>query len=163
MEWVATFLTVLGLWLNGNGRSACWPLWIVSNVIWIATMLPQGQGAIVVVNLCLLVVNVRGWWAWSRRDGNRMIADDPTDFAPTPTLPLHPPKAQRLLAPVGPLVDADLHLNTDEIRTSGIVLDRLAAAGVLHPPLTLVVCTERATCALRGTCSCDPWCQLRKP
>ena len=43
MDWVATAMTLLGLWLNGNGRIACWPLWIVSNVIWIVVMFPQGR------------------------------------------------------------------------------------------------------------------------
>lgn len=73
---LATALTLVGLWLNGRQSMSCWPVWILSNWVWIAhwVLVYLGGGtwelSSVVLNVILLGLNAQGWVAW--RDAKRM-------------------------------------------------------------------------------------------
>lgn len=64
LGWLGLLLTVLGLFLNGRKIIWCFPVWIASNVAWIASGVPV---QVIVMNLCMFCLNITGWRNWARK------------------------------------------------------------------------------------------------
>lgn len=64
MDWVGTILTVAGLLLNIRKSEACWPVWMISNCVWLLYGGLSGQASIIVVNAIFFGVNAYGWNRW---------------------------------------------------------------------------------------------------
>lgn len=67
MDWIASALTFVGLFLNGRKNIACWPVWIVGDVLWLVYGVGRGEWAIVLLNASFLALNSFGWYQWLRR------------------------------------------------------------------------------------------------
>ena len=65
LDWIGFMFTMLGLLLNANKISWCWPVWLASNLFWILHFYPRKERASVFMNLCLAAFNIYGWHRWS--------------------------------------------------------------------------------------------------
>ena len=72
LGWIAFALSVIGILLNAKKIIWCWPIWLVSNVLWIIHI--WTQPAPDYSALCLWVVflmsNIYGWFQWGRDSYN---------------------------------------------------------------------------------------------
>lgn len=64
IQWPAFAASVIAAWLVGseNERRRKWGFWVflVSNVLWVCWGLPAGANAVIALQVCLAVMNVRG-------------------------------------------------------------------------------------------------------
>jgi len=64
LQWPAMFVTVVAAWLVASQRKfkRNWGFWmfLLSNVLWIVWGLHDGAYALIVLQLCLAFLNVRG-------------------------------------------------------------------------------------------------------
>lgn len=63
MDWIAVLFSLGGLFLNAKKIIWCWPLWLVSNVFWIAYALGTKQLSIVITQAVFAAAN---WYAWKQ-------------------------------------------------------------------------------------------------
>lgn len=67
VSWFALALSLAGIFLNAKKLTLCWPVWILSNILWIIHVSTQPQ--IDWPNLILWIVfagsNVYGWYEWN--------------------------------------------------------------------------------------------------
>lgn len=66
VAWLATLMTCFGILLNANKKLSCWPVWLLSNVLWTAYLAPKGEWAAVGTNVFLFASNVYGWISWHK-------------------------------------------------------------------------------------------------
>lgn len=73
LQALALLLSVTGIVLNALKLVHCWPVWLVSNVLWIAhfTHAPNNgvrneQWAAIILNIVFFAFNLLGWWMWTR-------------------------------------------------------------------------------------------------
>ena len=64
-DWLGYILTIVGLILNGKMIIWCWPIWIVSDVVWIWYFYPKRELAVVILNITFIILNFYGWYQWS--------------------------------------------------------------------------------------------------
>lgn len=64
IQWPAFAASVIAAWLVGSEseRRRKWGFWVflVSNVLWVCWGLPAGANAVIALQVCLAVMNVRG-------------------------------------------------------------------------------------------------------
>ncbi|MBU0747928.1 MAG: YgjV family protein [Gammaproteobacteria bacterium] len=64
IQWPAFAASVVAAWLVGseNERRRKWGFWVflASNVLWVCWGLPAGANAVIALQVCLAVMNVRG-------------------------------------------------------------------------------------------------------
>ncbi|MBU0893634.1 MAG: YgjV family protein [Gammaproteobacteria bacterium] len=64
IQWPAFAASVIAAWLVGseNERRRKWGFWVflASNVLWVCWGLPAGANAVIALQVCLAVMNVRG-------------------------------------------------------------------------------------------------------
>jgi nicotinamide riboside transporter PnuC len=65
MDWIASLLTFWALWLNGRRNIACWPMWLISNVLWIVYAWWRKEWALFAVNIGFILLNFAGWRQWA--------------------------------------------------------------------------------------------------
>lgn len=71
IQWVALFLSVVGILLNANKNIVCWPIWIASCVAWILYFRLSekyngySQPGAILLNVIFLLSNIYGWIQWS--------------------------------------------------------------------------------------------------
>jgi len=65
INWIAVFLSIVGIILNANKLTLCWPIWILSNACWLAYSLPKKDWAYVLLWIVFSVFNGYGWYKWS--------------------------------------------------------------------------------------------------
>lgn len=70
MSYLASLITLLGVWLNARKLIWCWPVWIVGNVVWVIAYIPRHDWAVVLLDLVMVAANVAGWRQW-RKDEHR--------------------------------------------------------------------------------------------
>lgn len=66
IPWIASALSILGLFLNARRHIYCWPVWLASNVLWIAHCVGVREWAAVVTWGLFLVFNAYGLYAWRK-------------------------------------------------------------------------------------------------
>jgi nicotinamide riboside transporter PnuC len=62
--WIATSLSLTGIYLNARKKIACWPIWSVANVFWIIHL--WGDWASVSLWLFYTCFNVYGYFSWKK-------------------------------------------------------------------------------------------------
>ncbi|MBD9675832.1 hypothetical protein IB274_03925 [Pseudomonas sp. PDM18] len=72
LQWPAMLVTVLAAWLVGSRdrkrRKVGFWVFLVSNALWIAWGLPAKAYALVLLQLCLAAMNIRGSYKNRRRE-----------------------------------------------------------------------------------------------
>lgn len=88
LNWFAVSCTVVGLYLNGKSLMACWPIWLVGNVFWIAhwTNVWTGGGTFeetsILMNVIFFGLNAKGWWEWQKDPDVFVSITDTLDHLP---------------------------------------------------------------------------------
>jgi nicotinamide riboside transporter PnuC len=67
MNWAALALTLIGLYFNCKKSVWCWPIWVVSDMLWIAYLLPKNEVAQVLMNIVFIGFNAYGWALWMQK------------------------------------------------------------------------------------------------
>ncbi len=62
--WIATALSLFGIFLNAKGILWCWPVWLASNVFWLALGVSYGDPSMIASQFCFAGLNVYGWRNW---------------------------------------------------------------------------------------------------
>ena len=62
--WLATSLSLLGIFLNAKKIIACWWVWIVSDVAWIIYFLNPVDPQSLVLWIVFIGFNIYGWVQW---------------------------------------------------------------------------------------------------
>jgi nicotinamide mononucleotide transporter len=64
LAWIATVISIIGIILNAKKQISCWPVWIVSNILWIIYFASLDMTPSVVLWIVFTIFNVYGWRQW---------------------------------------------------------------------------------------------------
>ena len=66
IDWIALVLNALAIYLLGKKKKAGFSLGIVANMAWIVFGILAHSMATVVACTIFVVLNIKGWWNWTR-------------------------------------------------------------------------------------------------
>ena len=64
ISWIAAFVSMFGVVLNSYKIIWCWPIWIVSNAIWIYYGVKTKQWSLVILWIVFTFANIFGYYQW---------------------------------------------------------------------------------------------------
>ncbi len=67
IDWIASALTLTGLYLAGKKKILCWPIWMVGDVLWIYVGAQHRMIPLIVLNTVFLGMNAKGYWEWKAK------------------------------------------------------------------------------------------------
>jgi len=65
IDWAATVLTIIGLYLLGNKRHIGFLVMISANLVWGILAIKINSIAMIVANVVIIVMNLRGYLKWA--------------------------------------------------------------------------------------------------
>lgn len=65
--WLATSLSLLGIFLNAKKIIACWGVWLISDVAWIIYFLNPVDPQSLVLWIVFIGFNIYGWVQWKNK------------------------------------------------------------------------------------------------
>lgn len=68
LGWLSGFLTLFGFYFNAKKQSACWFIWISSNITWIGYFLLKHDYPATFLNIILIGFNIYGMLQWRKRN-----------------------------------------------------------------------------------------------
>ena len=72
MEWLlilgyaAAAVSLAGIFLNAKKIMACWPIWLVSNIMWITYSGIEGDLPSIILWSTFSLFNIYGWIQWRK-------------------------------------------------------------------------------------------------
>lgn len=79
LQWPAMAVTVGASWLVGSAHASKrhWGFWlfIVSNILWVAWGLYANAPALIALQVCLAVMNIRGAWKAEKVEAGKQPVD----------------------------------------------------------------------------------------
>jgi len=69
LSWLASFLTIAAIVLNGYKNVWCWPIYMVTNILWVVYFWPKQEWAVVILNLIFFIFNVFAMKKWNSEKG----------------------------------------------------------------------------------------------
>ena len=66
LMWVVVVVSVFGTWLNARKDVRCFPIWIATNVCWVAYGVHKQALAMSVLFLIYTGMSIYGWWFWKK-------------------------------------------------------------------------------------------------
>ena len=66
LGWIATAISIIGILLNAKKNIWCWPVWLVSNVLWITYFIILTNPQSITLWVVFALFNVYGWIQWSK-------------------------------------------------------------------------------------------------
>jgi nicotinamide riboside transporter PnuC len=66
ISWIASVLTILAIILNGFKNIWCWPIYMVTNILWIVYFIPKLEWAVIVLNLVFFIINILALIKWKK-------------------------------------------------------------------------------------------------
>jgi nicotinamide mononucleotide transporter len=64
LAWIATVISIVGIILNAKKIIYCWPVWVVSNILWIIYFASLDMIPSVVLWIVFTIFNIYGWRQW---------------------------------------------------------------------------------------------------
>jgi nicotinamide mononucleotide transporter len=71
LAWIATVISVVGVFLNARKNIICWPIWLISNILWIIYFFLLKNNPSIVLWIVFSFFNIYGWTQWSK-DKNKI-------------------------------------------------------------------------------------------
>lgn len=66
LGYIAAVVSLAGIILNAKKMMACWPVWLVSNIMWITYSGIEGDIPSVVLWITFSIFNIYGWIQWRK-------------------------------------------------------------------------------------------------
>lgn len=66
LDWIALFLSVLGIILNARRKIACWAVWSASNAAWLVVAIQTNQTPLAIMQVAFIVLNIFGYRSWKK-------------------------------------------------------------------------------------------------
>jgi nicotinamide mononucleotide transporter len=67
LGWIALLMSVSGVLLNAKKSMWCWPVWFLSNVLWLSYMVPMRTWPMVAEQSVFAALNVYGFIQWRKK------------------------------------------------------------------------------------------------
>lgn len=67
VSWIAASLSILGILFNAKKNIWCWPIWLLSNFLWLIVTIQTQNWPQVILWSTFLVTNIYGWYEWKGR------------------------------------------------------------------------------------------------
>lgn len=64
ISWIAAAISITGVALNAYQIIWCWPIWCLSNGIWIYYSIKTKQTSQIVLWIVFTIANFFGWYQW---------------------------------------------------------------------------------------------------
>ena len=64
--WIATVLSIIGIVLNAKKLISCWPVWLLSNVLWIIYFVNMWNPQSLILWIVFFAFNIYGWVQWKK-------------------------------------------------------------------------------------------------
>jgi nicotinamide mononucleotide transporter len=68
LGYIAAFVSLVGILLNARKNIWCWPVWLVSNVLWIYYSVVEGDIPSIILWSMFSGANLWGWYIWSKEN-----------------------------------------------------------------------------------------------
>lgn len=65
ISWIASSLSLTGVFLNAFKLISCWPVWIVGNLFWIYWSFKKHEWAQLILWIVFELANIFGWYQWA--------------------------------------------------------------------------------------------------
>jgi len=88
LAWIATGISILGIMLNARKDIRCWPVWLVSNVLWIIYFIVLANPPSIILWVVFSAFNIYGWIQW-KKDKKPKIKKHGTDWVNNETFGPH--------------------------------------------------------------------------
>jgi len=66
LGWIATAISIIGILLNAKKNMWCWPVWLVSNVLWVTYFIILANPQSITLWVVFSLFNVYGWIQWRK-------------------------------------------------------------------------------------------------
>jgi len=66
LGYLAAIVSLIGIVLNAQKHMSCWPVWLVSNVMWITYSVIEGDVPSIVLWVTFSIFNIYGWIKWKK-------------------------------------------------------------------------------------------------
>jgi len=66
LGWIATIISIIGIILNAKKIIYCWPVWLLSNILWITYFSVLKNGPSIVLWIVFSIFNIYGWIKWKQ-------------------------------------------------------------------------------------------------
>ena len=64
--WSATFVALVGVYLNNRRRRACFVVWLISNAMTLGIHVAIGMWSLAARDVSFFVLAIHGWMLWGR-------------------------------------------------------------------------------------------------
>lgn len=75
LSFILAGLSITGLWLNAKKNILCWPIWLVSSILWAVYFIHQADVASSIMWLVYTSFNIFGWFSW-HRDNEKKVEEN---------------------------------------------------------------------------------------
>ena len=66
LGYIAAIVSLIGIFLNARKHMGCWPVWLVSNIMWITYSGIEGDMPSIILWVTFSIFNIYGWWKWRK-------------------------------------------------------------------------------------------------
>jgi nicotinamide mononucleotide transporter len=63
---IAVIFSFAGIYFNARKHMGCWPIWMISNLLWVVYALHTRQATQVLLWAVFFVCNILGWRKWRK-------------------------------------------------------------------------------------------------
>jgi len=67
MDWIASSLSIVGIYLNAKKNIYCWYFWVLSSLIWIIYSIKTGQIPLAILWIVFFVADIYGYFEWKKK------------------------------------------------------------------------------------------------
>jgi nicotinamide riboside transporter PnuC len=75
LGYTAALFSLVGIVFNAQKKMACWPVWLISNIMWITYSVIEGDMPSILLWITFSIFNIYGWVQWKkdlqRKNGER--------------------------------------------------------------------------------------------
>ena len=64
LGYFAALISLIGIILNAKKNMLCWPVWVVSNILWVVYSILEGDIPSIILWVLFSFANIYGWRQW---------------------------------------------------------------------------------------------------
>lgn len=72
INWIASILSIIGIFFNARKSLWCWPIWIFSNILWIYIAIIEKDPPNFFLWTSFIIFNFYGWWEWKKEQKKKI-------------------------------------------------------------------------------------------